>query len=1278
MSIRITILPILILLFSLPRYLAAATAFGPEQVITTNAGHADRVFAADLDGDGDLDALSASSGDDKIAWYPNTDGLGTFGGQQIITNLADGCRCVYAADIDGDGDLDVLSASNADDKIAWYENIDGSGTFGAQIVITLLADKARWVDAADLDGDGDIDVLSASYADDKIAWYENTDGLGTFGDQLVITTSANGANMVQAVDVDGDGDLDVISSSHNDDKIAWYQNSDGLGTFGVQLIISSDVRDATSFYAADIDGDGDQDVISTGEYYGHVAWHENSDGLGTFAEKQLIYNSSDVRSVHAADIDIDGDRDVFSGTFYGSSIDWAENTDAQGAFGPKTNISTNEVLWITSVFAADLDGDGDPDILVSGELLKEISWYENIQTSQCQIDSECQLCNKCIAGDCVFQSPSEDLKDECTDSDPCLTGNCDGGGHCGFSTSGTLCLDEFFCNGPESCDGAGNCLPTLDFDCNDFIACTQDSCDEDLDLCSNLPEDSLCDNQEWCDGDESCNPGQGCQAGTPRDCTDSVGCTIDSCSEDTDQCEHSPNHSSCSDGLFCNGTEVCDLESDCQPDTQEPCLAPTVCSETLDTCIGCTTDLDCDDEIACTHDTCDPDLNECTHQPDDSSCDNGLWCDGTEVCHPTLGCQSGSPPDCNDLVGCTIDFCNDSDDQCDHQSIDFICDDNMYCNGNETCDPEQGCLAGTPVNCDDGVACTQDTCNDDFEQCEHTIDNSLCDNGLWCDGQEICDLSLGCQAGTPQDCDDSVDCTEDACNESFDQCDNQTNHLACNDGLFCNGAESCNRDEGCQQGEGDPCQQPTTCSETSDSCIGCAADEHCDDGIACTQDSCDMNTFSCVFTSNDTNCDDGAWCNGVEICSLSSGCLPGIPIDCSDQIGCTLDNCNETDDQCENIPQDSLCSDGLWCNGQESCDSSNGCIPGTTIDCDDGIACTQDSCNESIDLCQNLSDNSLCSDNDWCNGLEVCDQTLGCQAGSPPECDDGSDCTIDTCDSAQGSCVYEKKDACCHLDSDCDDGNPCSRGICSEDRRCRFRPTDCNTGGPCGSDNMCIYGYIHLNKGDKSPTGVNVNTQIVKPVLQFKISTEGMGGTLNRLRLAWIGSSEIGNGLRILAELYVDKDSNGLKDPNSAPLQEAITVDLANKEIVFEDLGHNLDSASEQTYLVALKLESEPNANQAGLIRPMNLFGLSLTLLLVIITLTLSWFRYKGLVLQAFFIVAFLFCISCGKSDKPAWKQSQATLSLVNNNDITVVCPPDEYVWIKGVPISGEVFSISL
>ena len=121
---------ILSLLFVLGLGVGQATqAQFPQKVISTNANDATAVDSADVDGDGDLDILSASRDDDKIAWYENqvgesgADGDG-FGAGQVITTSVDAARSVAVGDLDGDGDLDVLSASKNDDKIAWYENTD--------------------------------------------------------------------------------------------------------------------------------------------------------------------------------------------------------------------------------------------------------------------------------------------------------------------------------------------------------------------------------------------------------------------------------------------------------------------------------------------------------------------------------------------------------------------------------------------------------------------------------------------------------------------------------------------------------------------------------------------------------------------------------------------------------------------------------------------------------------------------------------------------------------------------------------------------------------------------------------------------------------------------------------------------------------------------------------------------------------------------------------------------------------------------------------------------
>ncbi|KAK3236592.1 hypothetical protein CYMTET_53278 [Cymbomonas tetramitiformis] len=127
---------------------STVSGFYNEEVISTLCTGAKSAIAADMDGDGDMDVLP-----------------------QVISTLADGPKSAYAADVDGDGDLDVVSASANDDKIAWFTN-DGSGGFGSLQVISTLANSARTVYVVDVDGDGDIDVLSASKIDNKIAWPE--------------------------------------------------------------------------------------------------------------------------------------------------------------------------------------------------------------------------------------------------------------------------------------------------------------------------------------------------------------------------------------------------------------------------------------------------------------------------------------------------------------------------------------------------------------------------------------------------------------------------------------------------------------------------------------------------------------------------------------------------------------------------------------------------------------------------------------------------------------------------------------------------------------------------------------------------------------------------------------------------------------------------------------------------------------------------------------------------------------------------------------------------
>jgi hypothetical protein len=150
-------------------------------------------------------------------------------------------------------------------------------------------------------------------------------------------------------------------------------------------------------------------------------------------------------------------------------------------------------------------------------------------------------------------------------------------------------------------------------------------------------------------------------------------------------------------------------------------------------------DANCNDSDACTDDLCT--ANGCTHTP--VVCDDGIFCNGAETCDPIAGCQPGVPPTCSDGVACTTDICDPQADSCQHTPVNAACDDGVFCNGVETCDPIAGCQPGVPPTCSDGVDCTTDICDPQTDSCQHTPVNAACDDGNVCT-IDTCDPGTGC------------------------------------------------------------------------------------------------------------------------------------------------------------------------------------------------------------------------------------------------------------------------------------------------------------------------------------------------------------------------------------------------------------------------------------------------------------------------------------------------------------------------------------------------------
>ncbi len=297
-----------------------------ERVISTTAWGSTSVFATDVDGDGETDVLSASFDDDKIAWYESDGGSPPVFTEHVISTAAIAAQCVFATDVDGDGDTDVLSASFNDDKIAWYESDGGSPPIFNERVISTTANAALCVFATDVDGDGDTDVLSASLFDDKIAWYESDGGSPPTFTERVISTTADGAFSVFARDVNGDGDTDVLSASGSDGKIAWYESDGGSPPSFTEHVISTAANGAASVFATDVDGDGDIDVLSASSVDDKIAWYESDGGSPpSFSERVISTGADGAVFVFATDLDGDGDTDVLSASSVDDKIAWYEN-----------------------------------------------------------------------------------------------------------------------------------------------------------------------------------------------------------------------------------------------------------------------------------------------------------------------------------------------------------------------------------------------------------------------------------------------------------------------------------------------------------------------------------------------------------------------------------------------------------------------------------------------------------------------------------------------------------------------------------------------------------------------------------------------------------------------------------------------------------------------------------------------------------------------------------------------------------------------------------------
>ena len=237
------------------------------------------------------------------------------------------------------------------------------------------------------------------------------------------------------------------------------------------------------------------------------------------------------------------------------------------------------------------------------------------------------------------------------------------------------------------------------------------------------------------------------------------------------------------------------------------------------------------------------------------------------------------------------------------------CDDGLFCTSGETWSAGV-CEGGTAVTGDDGVTCTDDSCDEVNDVIVNAVNHANCDNGAFCDGSETCHVTLDCQDGADPVASDGVTCTDDSCDEVNDVIVNAVNDANCDNGAFCDGSETCHATLDCQAGT-----SPTA-----------------DDSVGCTDDSCDEVNDIIVNAANDANCDNGQFCDGSETCHATLDCQDGADPVASDEVSCTDDSCDEVNDVIVNAVNHGYCDDGNECT-TDICSAATSCTNEPILEC---------------------------------------------------------------------------------------------------------------------------------------------------------------------------------------------------------------------------------------------------------------------------------------------------------------------------------------------------------